>query len=417
MKVSGIVVEYNPFHNGHKYHIEQTRKITGSDYVIAVMSGDYTQRGVPAITDKYLRTQMALLNGVDLVLELPLYYSVGSAEYFSMGAVSLMDKLGIVDSLCFGSECGNIETLSNIASVLIEEPPVYRSILQDELKKGLSYPKARSSALSDFFSDSPECVQALSTPNNILGIEYMKALIKRNSSIRPYTMKRQGAGYHDALLVPEASDSPKSSASAIRLSVDTPEGLMSIKNHVPENVYHLLHNYYHKEFPIRSDDFSLLLKYKLLLDSTEGYDQYIDIHPDLSDKIKKCLNDYHSYEQFCEILKSKDLTYSRISRGLIHILLNLNNNDLAKYTENDYIGYARILGFRKESAKLLRAIKDNASIPLISKLADASLALSPEYNTMLEKDILASNIYASVISAKYGVPYVNEFSKQLVIIP
>ena len=416
MKVSGIIAEYNPFHNGHKFHIEQTRKMTGSDFVIAVMSGDYTQRGVPAITSKYLRTEMALLNGVDLVLELPLYYSVGSAEYFAIGAVSLLDKLGMVDSLCFGSECGNIQTLSQIASVLIDEPPAYRSILQEELKRGTSYPKARSSALSAICSDSPECIQALSTPNNILGIEYMKALLKRNSSIRPYTIKRKGSGYHDASLDSEALEySPKSSASAIRLCMDTTDELKTIRNHVPENVYHLLHNYYHKELPIKSDDFSMLLKYKLLLDSTDNYDQYIDIHSDLSDKIKKHLNDYRSFEQYCDILKSKDLTHSRISRGLIHILLNLNHKDLTKYTENDYIGYARILGFRKESAKLLRAIKDNASIPLISKLADASLSLSPEYHSMLEKDILASNIYASVVSSKYDIPYVNEYSKQLVI--
>ena len=282
MKVSGIIAEYNPFHNGHKFHIEQTRKMTGSDFVIAVMSGDYTQRGVPAITSKYLRTEVALLNGVDLVLELPLYYSVGSAEYFAIGAVSLLDKLGMVDSLCFGSECGNIRTLSQIASILIDEPTAYRSILQEELKRGTSYPKARSSALSAICSDSPECIQALSTPNNILGIEYMKALLKRNSSIRPYTIKRQGSGYHDASLDSEALEySPKSSASAIRLCMDTTDELKTIRNHVPENVYHLLHNYYHKELPIKSDDFSMLLKYKLLLDSTDNYDQYIDIHSDL----------------------------------------------------------------------------------------------------------------------------------------
>lgn len=416
MKTAGIIVEYNPFHNGHRYHMEKTRDITGCDYLVAIMSGNYTQRGVPAFADKYLRAKMALLNGADLVLELPLYYAAGSAEYFSMGAVSLLDKLGVIDSLCFGSECGDIHILTEIASVLLEEPGPYRNSLQEGLKKGLSYPKARSLALTaclpSFYAD------AVSSPNNILGMEYIKAIHKIKSSIQPYTIRRAGAGYHDELLFDSISDNmpPKSSATAIRRSISSSDGLLPIEEHVPGTVYELLKTFHLKSFPVRSGDFSLLLKYKLLMEEKEGYTKYVDIHSDLSDKIRKNLHRYKNFEQFCELLKTKNMTYSRISRCLLHILLDMKKEEFNHYIINDYIYYARILGFRRESAGLLHQIRTHAHIPLISKLADASSLLDETGYSMLQKDIYASNLYDSVISDKFNTEFVNEYSKQLVIL-
>lgn len=415
MKTAGIIAEYNPFHNGHKYHIEQTKKITGADYVIAVISGDFMQRGMPAVTDKYARTQMALKNGADLVLELPLYYAAASAEFFSLGSISLLDKLGITDFLCFGSESGDIRMLSAIAAILIEEPASYKSTLQAALKKGFSFPKARALALEKYVSGS-KLQTALSSPNNILGIEYLKALLKRDSSIKPYTITRAGAAYHDTELFsghPPGS-SPRSSASAIRHSLDTGSSLHPIKNHVPETVYEILRNINGKSFPVISNDFSLLLRYKLIT-APDGYTDYMDINEDMSDKIKKNLNQYLNYEQFCGLLKSKNNTYSGISRCLLHILLDMKKESLAGYTAGDYISYARVLGFRKDSSPLMHAIKKHSSIPLITKLTDAPALLTPIGADMLKKDITAAHIYDSVISDKFKVPFINEHSKEIII--
>lgn len=430
MKITGIIAEYNPFHNGHKYHLEQARAVTGADFCIAVIGGDFLQRGVPAAADKYMRAETALLNGADLVLELPLFYAAGSAEFFAMGAVTLLDKLGAVDALCFGSESGSLSVLSKIADILANEPEHYRNTLQTALKKGASFPQARSIALADYFPDSSEYQDAVTSPNNILGIEYLKALSKRNSRILPFTIKREGNQYHDIHLnspeyngmgmpdasVPDRHDVPLSSASAIRSSIAHSGDLSRIRGHVPDSVYRLLQENYLRRFPISSNDFSLLLKYRLLMEADKGYADYLDITADFSDKIRKNLNAFESFEQFCGLLKSKDLTYSRISRGLLHILLGMTAAEMHTYLQHDYIRYARILGFRKSSGELLGVLKKSASVPLISKLADAPSYLTQPGRDMLEKDILSAHIYDSVVSSKYHTPFVPEYAKRLIII-
>lgn len=441
MKITGIIAEYNPFHNGHQYHLEETRRITNADYVIAVVSGNFMQRGIPSIVDKYLRTEAALLNGVDLVLELPLFYATGSAEYFATGAVALLDKLGSVDALCFGSECNDISQLSVLASVLAEEPENYRILLQKELKNGHSFPKARSLALESFLSDSSYDKMLVSSPNNILGIEYIKTLLKRNSAIIPCTIKRQGSGYHDnSLNIPKSSkeaqpsasndgflsqpllcehpiiNKPLSSASAIRSTLKTSDNLSVIRPHMPAVVYHLLENAQYRKFPIYSDDFSSLLRYKLWMEASNGFHNYFDVSTDLSDKICQNLSHFTGYEQFCGLLKSKDLTYSRISRSLLHILLDMTQDQMDKFIQNDYISYARILGFRKTAAPLLRKLKTHTAIPLLSKLADARYQLPLTGVAMLEKDVQAAHIYDSIVTAKYRTPFINEYTRQLIIL-
>ena len=213
MKTAGIIAEYNPFHRGHEYQIQYTREKLGADYVIVAMSGDYVQRGTPALISKHLRTEMALRCGADLVLEMPVSVSTASAEAFAMGGVSLLDSLGVVDILCFGSESGEITALKELAEVLVEEPEEYRILLKSFLSQGLSFPAARSQALTEYFKNprnftgddfdgvlTPllnQVTRILNTPNNILGIEYCKALLRLNSKIQPVTIRREGMGYHD----------------------------------------------------------------------------------------------------------------------------------------------------------------------------------------------------------------------------
>lgn len=237
MKVVGIVAEYNPFHNGHRYHIEEARKCTGADFVVVVMSGDFVQRGEPAVIDKYHRTEMALSQGADLVLELPAAFACASAEYFATGAVSLLHALGCVDTLCFGSECGHLDLLEEIADLFIQEPSEYKEYLKTALKSGYSFPAARDEALKEYFAEdlvkTAQIASVLSAPNNILGIEYIKALKVLGSSIRPVTITRMGQGYHETTF----SDS-FCSATALRRLLETPNTAPGcMQSQVPEAVF------------------------------------------------------------------------------------------------------------------------------------------------------------------------------------
>lgn len=196
MKIVGLITEYNPFHNGHLYHIQKAKEISGADAAVVVMSGNYVQRGAPAIMPKHLRAEVALEAGVPVVMELPVCYASGSAEYFAAGAISLFEQLGCIDSICFGSECGDYKVLERIARVTADEPEEYKFSLQEALRKGISFPRARQMALKAYLKDDSLDV-ILEQPNNILGIEYIKALYKKKSSIKTYTIKRMVSGYHD----------------------------------------------------------------------------------------------------------------------------------------------------------------------------------------------------------------------------
>lgn len=411
MQINGIIAEYNPFHNGHKYQLEAARDKRGADYTIVVMSGNFVQRGTPAILDKYIRTEMALSNGADLVLELPAIYATGSAEYFATGAVALLDRLGVVDSLCFGSECGQIQALSKLASILLEEPDAYKARLRIKLRQGYSFPHARSMALIEYCPELRDTLELFNSPNNILGIEYIKALLRRGSSIQPYTTLRVGSDYHDKRL-----GSNQASALAIRQSVFSRQDLNCLKGQMPENAFNMMYRHWEKWFPIHSNDFSLLLHYKLLSLQETGYDKFADVSPDLSDRIRRNLFEFTNVKGFCDLLKSRELTYTRISRCMMHILLDITNEELEQYRELDYVPYARVLGFRKDSTPLLGAIKKNSSIPLITKLADADKALEVSSLGMLRKDLAVSHIYNSVAASKARMKMQNEYTRQLVII-
>lgn len=410
MRTVGIIAEYNPFHNGHSYHIEKAKQLTGADYCIVVMSGNFVQRGDPAIMDKYLRAQSALMCGADLVIELPIHYSTGSAEYFASGAAAILDKLGVIDALCFGSECGKLDILSDISEVLIEESDEFRAVLKNRLKKGQSYPKARNDAICAAAPHLTEHLHVLNSPNNILGLEYLKALKRRGSRIEPYTMNRMGAGYHDSCI-----NASYSSALAIRESIVLKNDLHFIKDQLPDCIYGLMTENYGKTFPILPEDISFLLHYKLLQEHEAGFEQYFDIDGAFSDRLVKYLPDLAGTASLCERLKTKNMTYTRVARNLLHILLNIYQSDVDSYCTQDYIFYARMLGFRQDAAPLLTAIKAASSIPLISKLADASSLITSEYGlNMLKQDIQASHIYSLIVQHKFNQDFCNEYTKPIV---
>jgi predicted nucleotidyltransferase len=376
------------------------------------MSGDFVQRGAPAIMNKYLRAESALRNGADLVLELPVYYALGSAEYFASGAVALLDKLGVTDTLCFGSECGDISLLSIFASELLSESDSFKSELNRNIKCGMSYPSARNAALAVSSPQLAAHMDIPNSPNNILGIEYCKALKKRNSSIVPYTVLRNGAAYQETCLSTDYS-----SALGIRNALQNRHDLSMIKGHVPASVYALLEEHYGTDCPVLSDDLSMLLHYELLSLQPEGYQAYPDIDRQLSERISGLLPQYKDFDSFCELLKAKNITYTRISRSMMHILLHMKREELSAYCQDDYIFYARILGFREDASTLLSVLKSQTSIPLISKLADAGRLLTPPGIQMLEKDIYASHVYEMVTQHKFHTPSLaasNEYRRQIV---
>ena len=427
MKIVGLITEYNPFHNGHLYHIEEAKRTAGADAAIVVMSGDYVQRGTPAIMPKRLRAEMALRCGASVVFELPVCYATGSAEYFATGAVSLLDSLGIVDSICFGSECNDLSALSHVADILGEEPEDYRSLLKKNLKKGSSFPAARRDAMLEY-TRTPVYASLLNDPNNILGIEYLRALKKLNSPMTAFTIQRKGSHYHDRTL-----SSPNfSSASAIRSLLaysgstlrteqeggsfeNTPFSniLGELEDQVPSSCLELLKDYHRVQYPVYQNDFSIILKYKLLNKHPGSLTRYMDVSEELANRICSQLNNFFNYRQFCELLKTRETTQTRINRALLHIMLGIKKDDVNTYIESGRHFYARLLGYRKDRAKLISRISKESSLPLIARLSDMD-ELPSLGQRMLRNDILASNLYTSVVTDKYKTAFQNEYKQSII---
>ncbi len=284
MKTAAIICEYNPFHNGHEYHIKETKKKTGAQCVIALMSGNYVQRGTPAVMDKKIRAHAALLCGADLVIELPLFAAVGSAPDFAMGAVALLDQLGIVDYLSFGSECQEINKLKSIASFLIKSEDDIEAGVKKLMSLGHSYPKAKELYLTDHLDD-PSMIEILKQPNNILGIEYLKALVRLDSSITPVCVERIANSHHSTDLTPSIS-----SATSIRALLEKDE-IEPLFSRVPDCLHALYEQHYQQDFPICADDFSLLLQAGI--HSFDDLTQIGGISSDFSDRLMKKLRPEH----------------------------------------------------------------------------------------------------------------------------
>ncbi len=408
MKIAGIIAEYNPFHKGHEYQIAYTKEYLGADYIIIAMSGDYVQRGTPALLPKHIRTEMALKCGADLVLELPVSVSTASAELFAKGGVQLLENLGVVDFLCFGSESGSVSDLKALSSLLVEEPAEYKRALKQYLSQGKSFPSARALALQEYcqtVSDDSlkHAEELLLSPNNILGIEYCKALLRLKSSIEPCTLKREGAGYHDTSLFHQ-----NPSASAIRKHfLSSKNDLKDMEGALPKEVFPVLLKAFTKNAFLTEEDLSLLLHYRLLEEQTPAL--FLDVSPELSRRIYNTRNKYQNFSQFVSLLKTKELTQTRIQRALLHLLLQIRETP-----EN--IPFARVLGFRSESTPLLKEIKKRSSIPLVTKVSDAAKILAEPDQKLLYETVFASNVYESILCQKTGKPFHHEFEKQLVII-
>lgn len=438
MKVTGIIAEYNPFHNGHRYHIEQARKATGADYIVVIMSGDFTQRGTPACFDKFTRAKMALQNGADLVLELPVIYATSSAETFAEGGISLLNQTGIIDYLCFGAEpvtqsachetkqhttTKTTETVSlfsdnkalcaqhflQTAAFFANEPVEYQLKLKEYLKAGHSFPTARNLAATSFLSKTEALL--LASPNNLLGLEYCKALLKKKSAITPVPITRNGAGYHDTTI----STKEFASASAIRKAL-----LSSLEKQNPFSDQLALtvpasvaEQFQEKPFLyMTEEDFYPLLYYRLLYeDMTPDY--FLDFSKELTDRLKKAPLPL-SYETLVEYLKTKQYTRTRIERALLHVLLQITTKEFQCFRENE-TGYFRILGFRKDASPLLRGLQNNASLPVITKLSDAKKKLSTDAHTMLSHDIRAARLYNAQVYHKYQVLLPDEYAYLVIL--
>lgn len=427
MKVVGLITEYNPFHNGHEFHIREAKRVTGADTAVVIMSGDYVQRGIPAIMPKRLRAEMALRCGASAVFELPVCYATGSAESFALGAVSFLEQLGIVDYLCFGSESNDLDGMKRIADILTEEPAGYRESLKEHLKSGKSFPAARQCALTEYTKD-PKAASLLDDPNNILGVEYLKALNRLESPIVPFTISRKGAHYHDS----DLDSSRFSSATAIRSllahsssslrtngydrtfeNTSFSSMLLELEEQVPSSCLEILKDYHRVLYPVYQNDFSLILKYKLLNKQPENLLSYLDVSEEIANRICGQLNNFFNYVQFCELLKTKEVTQTRINRALLHIMLGTKKASVQEYMDYGIHFYARLLGVRKDRQKLLAEVSKKSRLPLLAKLSDAE-TLPVLGQQMLKHDILASNLYTSVVTDKFRTAFQNEYKQALI---
>ena len=387
-KVLGIVCEYNPFHNGHLYHLEELKKITGSNYSIAIMSGNFTQRGSTAIIDKWSRTETALKAGIDLVIELPTLYAISSAENFADGAIHILDSLKIVDYVGFGAETSDIDVLDNIADVLYNEPRAYKTLLSHELNKGISFPKARENALLIYLNNIRKYVNVFSAPNNILGIEYIKALKKYKSIIKPISIARFEAGHNDL-----SYHSNIASGTTIRNIIKN-GNFDILRRLVPESTYSILMDNI-KQTHIVPDlsVFERQIFYNLRKMSIEEIRNLPDVTEGLEFSIKKAANSCNSIYEFLNIIKSKRYTSTRLQRILLYSLLGITKKDME--LSKKVTPYIRVLGLNNKGKFMISEIaKANPKLEIITsvkRFLDSSN--NKNLKTMLNKDIFATDVY------------------------
>jgi predicted nucleotidyltransferase len=381
MKVTGIITEYNPFHGGHLHHLQNSRIDTDCDGVICIMSGNFMQRGIPSICDKWTRAKIAVENGVDLVIELPLVYSISSAEAFAEGAIKILNKTGIVQNIYFGSEHGTISDLELIASTLLDEPRDFKLILKRELEKGLPFHTARSVALKEFLPDIPSD-EILSNSNNILAIEYIKALKKINSSIIPKTLKRIGSNYNDTEI---ETDYP--SATSIRAYLNETRDLSKLRTSLPKASYIALESLVNNNYKfVTTNDIFPFLRYKILTEG-EKINKVLDVKEGIENKILKEISSTKNLNDLILRVKSKRYTYTRISRILTSFFIGLENYNCKELIKDD-TNYIRPLAFNSTGSKILKEIKNKGQINIITKVPKEVL------DTKLKVDLLGTKAYS-----------------------
>ena len=401
MKACGIVAEYNPLHTGHVYQMNKARQISQADCIIVVMSGNFVQRGEPAVIDKYARTRAALKAGADIVIELPVYYALSSAENFARGAVLTLNEMKAA-SICFGAETDNADRLAKISHAIISESPEYKAILNKALAKGLSYPAARQTALLEYL---PECKDIISGSNNILAIEYIKAILGNNLNMTYYPVLREGAGYND-----DTDNAEFASAFGIRKMLMSDEH-DRLKTYLTPVMYEEISN--SKNCPLFPDDFSNIFNHKMLFlkqqcninhtDFAEKLAEYEDITAELANRFAAAFTGRDNIAEFAMKVKSKNIVYSRICRCIMHIILEMRKS-MSDFYNN--IPYIRLLGFNKTGQLYLGSIKKELDVPFITKAAD--------YKNELIFDLACSDIYTQAVYEKYGYVMKNELQQNII---
>lgn len=387
-RVLGIIAEYNPFHNGHLYHIARTKQETNAQYIVAVISGNFVQRGNTSIVNKWVKARMALLNGVDLVIELPTVYSISSAENFAEGAIKIFNSLGVVDTVSFGMEASDISTLNNIANVLYSEPKEYITMLGHELKKGNSFPKARENALMVYLNDIKRYANVLSGSNNILAIEYLKAMKKTKSTITPIGIKREKVLYNDKYIVDEFA-----SATAIRKMLMTNQ-LNDISKVMPRNSYLKLgEELKNGHYVIDLSRFEKEIIYTLRKMSVADVAKLPDVSEGLETSIKNAADSCNTLEELINIVKTKRFTQTRIQRILLYALLGIDKKKME--TSRKITPYVRVLGFNNKGKELISEMMNlNPKLNVVTSVKKyIDEVANRNLKEMLETDILATNIY------------------------
>jgi len=404
MKVVGFITEYNPFHLGHKYHLSKSRELTEATHTVAVMSSSFVQRGEPALIDKWTRAQMAIDNGVDLVIELPFLYSVESAEFFAFGAVSILNSLNVVDYIAFGSELGVIEPLIKVASILNEEPLYFKEILKKCLDSGMSYSASRSFALDEYLkktdkNDTIPYKEILKQSNNILGIEYLKALQRLHSPIKPIALTRMGSNYNDIDITTSIP-----SATGIR-NILYNQNLDSIENMIPEESSKYIKNFYSKYGMFNYlDNYSYIFEYLFRTLNPIDLKKIIDMENGLENRILKSSMESNKIEYTIDKIMTKRYPKTRIKRILIHMLANLDKDTIRKAYSKP-INYIRVLGSTQKGLELLKKIKSNSDVSIITKFADYKSYKDDHMAFMLGYEEKATDLY--YLGLKRDKPIVN----------
>lgn len=387
-KVLGIIAEYNPFHNGHLYHLRKAKELTNAKYTVSVISGNFTQRGDTSLVDKWSKTKAALSSGIDLVIELPTLYSISSAENFSSGAIKILDSLNIIDFLAFGSETDDIDFLDKLSDVLYLEPEGYKKILLDTLDKGFSFPKAREIALYKYLNLNYDCLDVISSPNNILAIEYLKALKRFNGNIKPVPILRNEVGYNDLNYSNNIA-----SATAIREMIKN-KNYSLVKNFVPKTSYSVI--YENIKLGHIVPDLSAFEKeilYSLRKMDIKEIANLPDVLEGLEFAIKKSCNLSNNIYELINNIKSKRYTATRLQRIMLYALLGITKNDM-EISKNS-LPYVRILGFNSNGKFLLSKIaKANPNLNIVTSVKRFYDEVRDEnLKTIFDKDILSTNIY------------------------
>ena len=366
MKKVGIICEYNPFHNGHIYHLKKVKELYPDSMIILVMSASFTMRGEISLLNIWDKTSIALKYGVDLVIELPTFYSTNSADIFAEGAIKLLNYLNC-DYLVFGSESNDIDSLIELANIQINNKE-YEDKVKEYMDLGNNYPTSMSKALSDITN------KTINLPNDLLGLSYVKEIIKQKSNIKPITILRTN-DYHDKEI-----NNSITSATSIREAI---KNNLDIKNNVPKETLDCI---------IKNDietNYFKLLKYKILSDIS-NLNSYLDVSEGLDNLIRKNIIKVNSYTELIESIKTKRYTYNRLNRMFIHILLNIKKEDINKLKE---VSYIRILGFTNIGKKHIKELRNKLNIPIITNYSDIE-------DSNLDFELYVTSIYNEIINRK-----------------